>query len=177
MTAADSYTSRAQLELGLIPDRLEDYRNIKCPCLIIAFADDLVVPPRMCREVADSIPGSTYTQIADCGHYGYLERPAAVNDAIISFLSGLRRTAFQSRQFGRRPVSLLGLARAAAIEGRIPRTSQVLLNVTGGGRNLLERDHALIQAVPDLHLSRESLALPESVDRISELGEPAVGAW
>jgi cysteate synthase len=70
----------------------------------------------------------------------------------------------------------LACLRAAAADGTIPRASQVVLNVTGGGRNLLERDHALIQAVPDLHLDRESLAPPESVNRLSELCQPAVPA-
>ncbi|WP_228039975.1 alpha/beta fold hydrolase [Streptomyces chromofuscus] len=38
-------------------------------------------------EVAAALPRGQYTQMADCGHYGYLERPAAVNRAMLAFLS------------------------------------------------------------------------------------------
>lgn len=70
----------------------------------------------------------------------------------------------------------LACLRAAAADGRIPRTSRVLLNVTGGGRDKLERDHVLIPAVPDLYLPEEALALPKSVNRTSELFASAVPA-
>jgi pimeloyl-ACP methyl ester carboxylesterase len=86
MSSADSYLNRAQLGLEMIADRRAAYRKINCPCLVIAFSDDLIARPQLCREVAQSIPGCGYTEIADCGHYGYLEDPAAVNDAIVDFL-------------------------------------------------------------------------------------------
>jgi pimeloyl-ACP methyl ester carboxylesterase len=66
-------------------DRLQEYRKIKSPCLVIGFADDLIVPAVLAREVAEHIPSCRYEEIADCGHYGYLEEPAAVNSAIINF--------------------------------------------------------------------------------------------
>jgi pimeloyl-ACP methyl ester carboxylesterase len=51
----------------------------------MAFADDLIIPPHLCREVADHIPGSRYLEIPGCGHYGYLENPEPVNSAILDF--------------------------------------------------------------------------------------------
>jgi pimeloyl-ACP methyl ester carboxylesterase len=77
--------SRSQLALDVIPDRLESYRQVTTPCLVLAFEDDLLTPPHLGREVADHIPGSIYQEVAGCGHYGYLEEPAAVNSAIINF--------------------------------------------------------------------------------------------
>ncbi|MFK4071921.1 alpha/beta fold hydrolase [Streptomyces sp. NPDC029674] len=87
MTAVDATAVRGQLGLQLIPDRLTAYRRISRPCLVIGFQDDLVIRPHLSREVARNIPGSFYTEIPGCGHYGYLERPAAVNSAITGFFT------------------------------------------------------------------------------------------
>jgi pimeloyl-ACP methyl ester carboxylesterase len=85
MSAADSYLNREHLGLELIPDRRDAYQKIACPCLVVAFSDDLIARPQLCREVAESIPGCGYTEIAGCGHYGYLEDPTAVNNVITGF--------------------------------------------------------------------------------------------
>ncbi|HEY2762810.1 MAG TPA: alpha/beta hydrolase [Pseudonocardiaceae bacterium] len=79
--------TRAQLELSDFPDRLADYRGITVPSLVIGFADDLMVPPYLAREVAEAIPGARYVEVEGCGHYGYLERPAEVNELILSFFA------------------------------------------------------------------------------------------
>ncbi|MFC0531674.1 alpha/beta fold hydrolase [Phytohabitans kaempferiae] len=71
----------------LAEDRIVAYRDIKVPCLVIAFGDDLVTPPHLGREVAEAIPGGRYREIPDCGHYGYLERPSEVNAALLDFLA------------------------------------------------------------------------------------------
>jgi pimeloyl-ACP methyl ester carboxylesterase len=87
MSPFSSILTPSQLKMDVIPaGRLEAYRNIKCPCLVVAFADDIIVPPHLSREVADRIPNSSYVEIAECGHYGYLERPAEVNNAIVGYL-------------------------------------------------------------------------------------------
>ncbi|MEU1290581.1 alpha/beta hydrolase [Kitasatospora sp. NPDC005856] len=67
-------------------DRREALRRITAPCRVIAFADDLVAPPHLALEVADSIPDCDYVEIQDCGHLGNLERPGEVNAAITEFL-------------------------------------------------------------------------------------------
>ncbi|MEC4016322.1 alpha/beta fold hydrolase [Streptomyces sp. H27-D2] len=85
MSMVDLSRVRGQLGLQVIPNRLPEYRNIACRCLVIGFQDDLVVRPYLAREVAEAIPGGTYTEISGCGHYGYLEKPAEVNSAIIDF--------------------------------------------------------------------------------------------
>jgi pimeloyl-ACP methyl ester carboxylesterase len=78
---------RAQMELSRMPDRLAAYRAVTVPCHVIAFADDLVTPPSLGREVADAVPGATYEVIPGCGHYGYLEDPATVNASILRFFA------------------------------------------------------------------------------------------
>jgi pimeloyl-ACP methyl ester carboxylesterase len=86
----DPAAVRAQLGLELIPNRLAAYRGITRPCLALAFADDVVVRPRLTRELAAAIPACRYTEIPDCGHFGYLERPDAVNAELLGHLAGTR---------------------------------------------------------------------------------------
>ncbi|GAY08792.1 alpha/beta fold hydrolase [Pseudonocardia sp. N23] len=76
---------RAQLELA-DDDRLAAYRGVRVPTLVVGFADDMVLPPHLSREVADAIPGARYVELADCGHFGYLERPDAVNALVLEFV-------------------------------------------------------------------------------------------
>ncbi|MFY9806183.1 MAG: alpha/beta hydrolase [Pseudonocardiaceae bacterium] len=78
---------RAQLEVEDFTDRLAAYRRIKVPSLVIGFADDLMVPSYLAREVAEAIPESRYEEIADCGHFGYLERPVEVNKLLVEFFA------------------------------------------------------------------------------------------
>jgi pimeloyl-ACP methyl ester carboxylesterase len=77
----------AQYEASVIPDRTEKLRCVDRPCLVVAFTEDRVAPPAMCREVADAIPGSRYVEIPGCGHFGFLERADVVNAAMTDFLS------------------------------------------------------------------------------------------
>ncbi|MFC7468893.1 alpha/beta fold hydrolase [Actinomadura keratinilytica] len=78
---------RAQLGIDMTADRLPAYRRIATPCLVVGFADDLILPPHLGREVADAIPGARYVEVADAGHYGYLERPDQVNNALLDFFA------------------------------------------------------------------------------------------
>ncbi|MGW4632920.1 alpha/beta fold hydrolase [Nocardia sp. NPDC004415] len=79
--------TRAQAGMDRSQDRRAAYRAITVPSLVVGFADDQMVPPRFGREVAEVIPGATYTEIERCGHYGYLERPDEVNRVLIDFLA------------------------------------------------------------------------------------------
>ncbi|MEU9853520.1 alpha/beta fold hydrolase [Streptomyces sp. NPDC047974] len=77
---------RHQLSITPAPGRLAAYAAITTPCLVLAFADDLVTPPHLVAEVARAIPGATYRLVEHAGHYGYLERPEEVNRHILAFL-------------------------------------------------------------------------------------------
>ncbi|GAA3336320.1 alpha/beta fold hydrolase [Amorphoplanes nipponensis] len=79
---------RAHLDVVVDTDRRAAYRGIRVPVLVLSFADDLVAPEARGRELADAIPQARYVRIPDAGHYGYLEQPAAVNDAILGFFAG-----------------------------------------------------------------------------------------
>lgn len=79
-------TSGGQTWIDTGADRREALRQVRAPCRVIGFADDVVTPPHLSAEVADAIPDCDYVEIPACGHYGYLERPDKVNPAIIEFL-------------------------------------------------------------------------------------------
>ncbi|MFC3895945.1 alpha/beta fold hydrolase [Lentzea rhizosphaerae] len=77
---------RAQLALHDYEPRLDAYRRISTPALVVGFADDVVLPPRLSREVADAIPGARYVEVDGCGHIGYLERPEEINRLLLEFI-------------------------------------------------------------------------------------------
>lgn len=75
----------AQINIGPAGNRLPAYAAITTPVLVIGFADDIVLPPHLCREVADALPRGRYLEIPDAGHLGFIERPQEVNDAALAF--------------------------------------------------------------------------------------------
>ena len=81
---ADEAGSRFETDTEI--DRLAAYAEIAVDCLVIGFADDLIAPARGCRDLAAAIPGARYAEIADAGHYGYLEQPAPLNAELLDFL-------------------------------------------------------------------------------------------
>lgn len=87
LSLPDPAVTRAQRGVDLIGNRLGEYGRITSDCLIVSFADDLIVPPFFGREIADSIPGSRYTEVPGCGHYGHLERPEFINEMMIEFFA------------------------------------------------------------------------------------------
>ncbi len=75
-----------RLRLEERPNRLSALRGVRAPTMVIGFADDLIAPPHLGREVAEAIQGSEYIELKDCGHLGHLERPDAVNAELLRFL-------------------------------------------------------------------------------------------
>jgi pimeloyl-ACP methyl ester carboxylesterase len=82
--------SRCQLEVAPTTNRLPAYGNISAPVLVIGFADDVVTPPHLGREVADAMPNGRYLHIPDSGHLGFFERPDTVNAAALRFFAGVK---------------------------------------------------------------------------------------
>ena len=85
-------TPGLRCQLGVSPQksRLPAYRSIAAPVLVIGFADDVVTPPYLGREVAEALPNGRYMQIPDTGHLGFFERPQAVNAAALQFFAGAK---------------------------------------------------------------------------------------
>jgi pimeloyl-ACP methyl ester carboxylesterase len=84
--AGDEKTPVGQTWADIIDDRRDALRRIAAPCRVVSFADDVIAPPGFGAEVAEAIPDCDFVQIPSCGHLGYLERPDAVNAAILEFL-------------------------------------------------------------------------------------------
>lgn len=79
--------SRAQFAIAMQDDRRCAYRTIATPVMVIGFADDVVMPPHLGAELADALPHGRYLEITGAGHLGFLERPEAVNSAILEFFA------------------------------------------------------------------------------------------
>ncbi len=79
---------RAQLTVVPVGNRLPAYAAIRTEVLVIGFADDVITPPALGKEVGQALPNGRYVQIANAGHLGFLERPDVVNTAMLDFFAG-----------------------------------------------------------------------------------------
>lgn len=68
-------------------DALERLPALTCPTLVSAAGDDILVPPRLAREVAAAIPGAELRVIDGAGHCYFWERPDAFNAMCLDFLA------------------------------------------------------------------------------------------
>ncbi|MCA0318491.1 MAG: alpha/beta hydrolase [Proteobacteria bacterium] len=62
-------------------------KAIHCPTLVLVGDQDAITPPFMSEDMAEAIPGARLTVVADCGHLSTLERPEAVNAALVEWFS------------------------------------------------------------------------------------------
>jgi pimeloyl-ACP methyl ester carboxylesterase len=61
---------------------------IKCPTLVLVGDGDELTPPPLSQEIAAGIAGSRLVVVADCGHLSTMERPDAVNRALVEWMTG-----------------------------------------------------------------------------------------
>jgi pimeloyl-ACP methyl ester carboxylesterase len=59
------------------------------PLLLIRGVDDPLAPEEYEREMHEAVPGSQYLTLREAGHFPMAEQPAAVNQAIATFLDTL----------------------------------------------------------------------------------------
>ncbi|MBV9089935.1 MAG: alpha/beta hydrolase [Mycobacteriaceae bacterium] len=78
---------RCQVDVAPDGNRLPAYRGITAPVLVIGFADDVIIPAHLGREVANILPNGRYLEIPDTGHLGFVERPDVVNAAVLKFFA------------------------------------------------------------------------------------------
>lgn len=84
----DGFVAQLRADIAY-DDRVEALAGITCPCLVVAYADDLCTPAALGREVADAIPSCEYVEIPDGGHLGMLENPEPLIEAIVHFLGSV----------------------------------------------------------------------------------------
>ena len=86
-TGADAFV-RQMTAIMTRPDSRPLLSSIKCPTLVLVGDADAATPPELSSEIADGIAGATLRVIPDCGHLSTLEKPDAVNAALVEWLSG-----------------------------------------------------------------------------------------
>lgn len=70
------------------PDRSALLPHVAVPTLVVSGEHDALIPPAQARAMAESIPGARTTIVAGAGHLSPMERPDAVNSALIELLEG-----------------------------------------------------------------------------------------
>ena len=73
------------------------------PLLLIRGADDPLVLEEYEREIHEAVPGSQYLTLREAGHFPMAEQPAAVNQAIATFLDTLGAFQAPPQRGGLRP--------------------------------------------------------------------------
>jgi pimeloyl-ACP methyl ester carboxylesterase len=66
-------------------------RRITAPTLVVWPTQDKIIPVAHGRRYAELIPDAKFTEVADCGHAMYFERPAEFADIAADFLNGASR--------------------------------------------------------------------------------------
>ncbi len=70
-----------------IDERVEGYRRVAAPTLILAGAHDRAIPLWQQEKIAGMFPDCRYELIADSGHVAYLERPDIFFPALKAFMA------------------------------------------------------------------------------------------
>ncbi len=60
--------------------------EIGCPTLVLVGEGDELTPPELAREIAADILGARLVVVPSCGHLSTIEKPEAVNAAMIEWL-------------------------------------------------------------------------------------------
>jgi len=84
---ADAYV-RQQTAIRGRADSRPDLAAINCPTLVLVGDGDEATPPEMAQEIAAGIRGARLVVVPDCGHLSTMERPEAVNKALVEWLGG-----------------------------------------------------------------------------------------
>lgn len=87
----DAFARQIEAIIGR-KDSRPDLPGIAVPTLVIAGADDQLIPPEHGREIAAGIPGARFEQVEHCGHMGMIETPETYTRLIGDFLDGRHRS-------------------------------------------------------------------------------------
>src|ERR1700728_505853 len=84
-TGPEAYL-RQQQAIITRPDSRPTLGAIKCPTLVLVGDSDEATPPELAREMAAAIPEAQLVVVPECGHLSTIERPQAVNKALIELI-------------------------------------------------------------------------------------------
>jgi pimeloyl-ACP methyl ester carboxylesterase len=71
-------------------DVLGDLPGLRIPTLVVAGAQDRLIPVAATRAIAAAVPGAQYIEVPDSGHMIAVEQPAALAAALDPFLERYR---------------------------------------------------------------------------------------
>jgi pimeloyl-ACP methyl ester carboxylesterase len=84
-TGPQAYCRQQQAIIGRADSR-PGFAAIDCPTLVLVGDDDQLTPPALAREMAAGIRGARLVVVPQCGHLSTLERPQAVNEALVDWM-------------------------------------------------------------------------------------------
>jgi pimeloyl-ACP methyl ester carboxylesterase len=70
-------------------DLMQRLKDITVPTLVLGGTDDVVTPPKYAAYLQNNIPGARLEMIPAAGHVAYFEQPAAMAQALATFLASL----------------------------------------------------------------------------------------
>jgi pimeloyl-ACP methyl ester carboxylesterase len=83
-TGVEAFVRQETAILGR-KDARPDLADITCPTLVVCGDRDTLLPPHLSEEIAAGIPGARLQMIKGSGHLTTLEKPEAVNAALMAF--------------------------------------------------------------------------------------------
>jgi pimeloyl-ACP methyl ester carboxylesterase len=84
-TGVDAFV-RQLTALKSRPDSRPGLGTIRCPTLVLVGDSDQATPPELSREIVAGIAGARLVVVPECGHLSTLERPDAVNRALVEWM-------------------------------------------------------------------------------------------
>jgi len=82
----DPDVARQFARVSFLSDNRADLAGVDVPTLVVQCAEDVIAPETAGRYVADSIAGSTFTQLSATGHCPHLSAPEETAAAIRAWL-------------------------------------------------------------------------------------------
>ena len=79
---------RQQHALMTRADSRPSLTAIRCPTLVLVGDGDELTPPALSQEIVAGVAGSRLVIVGDCGHLSTMERPDAVNRALVEWMTG-----------------------------------------------------------------------------------------
>ena len=79
---------RQQTALKSRPDSRPGLSAIRCPTLVVVGDGDELIPHELAEEIAAGVAGARLVVVPECGHLSTIERPEAVNRALVEWMEG-----------------------------------------------------------------------------------------
>lgn len=85
-TGAEAFVRQQQAIMSRMDSR-PLLATIRCPTLVLVGDGDELTPPELSREISAGISGARLVVVPDCGHLSTIEKPDAVNSALVEWLN------------------------------------------------------------------------------------------